>query len=318
MEGFNEPYCPHFQGPHEFHGHFPHGPHGHSPYGPHGHSPHGPHGHSPHGPHEHSPHGPHGPHGHYGGLGHHGPHWSNRLHGHHGHNFPFPYIYHVPHGTNQQNPSQKDESHNSGQAKKNEFTPSSDYPQGGYIPQNEENYGYYDNKDDQYNSQDQGYNSQEGQNYYNQDLGYNSIKPQENNIPQQPTFNPQQQQIPYYPPIQQPSSPQSQPPYVAPNSIHEHPLNFVQILNALCTICKQSNGDQPGYQCGQCEVALCMNCSKRLFFGDKKTILHPHPLELKYRVTWRCQICNILYQKTSSFFCKQCDFDVCSSCYVPY
>ena len=264
--------------------HGPHGPHGppHGPHGPHGHYPHG-----PHGPHGHHPHGPHGPHG----------------------------------------PEEAQYTYN--------------YQDGQYYPPQGE-YDYYYYQDDEYNSPyNQDYNSQEGQGYYSQgDINPQVIPPQQMPIeppPQQHPFNPSNQQIPLNPPSQQPPnnpvplqpitnnqpgynqqpnfSPQQQ---AIPDSIHEHPLNYVPALNVLCTICQQSDGGQPGYKCGQCGVSLCLNCSKRVFYGEKKTTLHPHPLALKFRNSWRCNICNILYKNTSSFFCNECDFDICASCYVPY
>ena len=230
------------------------------------------------GPNPHFPHGFHFPHGPHWP---HGPLWHFWPHGPHKPHGPHHHEPHEPHAPPHNIPNipvQKDNKYNSGQAKTDESKPQEEY-----FPENGGNFAEGENGYYNYNYEDGQYNSK--------DQEYNS---------------------------QDPSIQQGQQQFEVPNGIHEHPLNYVPVLNALCTICQQNNGNQPGYQCGQCNVSLCINCSKRAFYGDKKTTLHPHPLELKYRVSWRCNICNILYQKTSSFFCRQCDFDICASCYLPY
>ena len=144
--------------------------------------------------------------------------------------------------------------------------------------------------------------------------------------PQQPPFNPQQQ-----PPLNgpQPGLPgfnqqQNFPPQQGidqqrpPDIVHEHPLNYIPSTNLACSICKQNINNQPGYKCDQCPIGLCMNCSNRVFFGQKKANLHPHPLNLRFQNEWRCNVCNILYKENSIFYCQHCNFGICASCYVPY
>ena len=103
-----------------------------------------------------------------------------------------------------------------------------------------------------------------------------------------------------------------------PDNVHEHPLNHIPLANLICSICQQNINNQPGYQCGQCPISLCMNCSNRVFYGQKKVTIHPHPLNLRLYDEWRCNICNNLYNKASIFSCPQCNFGVCASCYAPY
>lgn len=41
---------------------------------------------------------------------------------------------------------------------------------------------------------------------------------------------------------------------------------------------------------------------------------HPHTLVSTYRNSWRCDICKKSYRDTNSFYCNQCDFDLCKNC----
>ena len=59
-----------------------------------------------------------------------------------------------------------------------------------------------------------------------------------------------------------------------------------------------------------------MNCANRAFYGNKKKSAHPHELALKNRNSWKCDLCKKMYKGTASFYCKQCDFDVCDKCYI--
>lgn len=45
---------------------------------------------------------------------------------------------------------------------------------------------------------------------------------------------------------------------------------------------------------------------------------HPHALSfLERKVGWICDVCNMVYKDNDkSFFCKECDFDICCSCYL--
>ena len=100
-------------------------------------------------------------------------------------------------------------------------------------------------------------------------------------------------------------------------SNHEHPLNYIEQLNITCTICHQINKDKPGYKCEQCPLIICLNCAERIFYGNKKLSIHPHPLLLKYKNEWKCNICEIIFKNTSSFSCDNCGFNVCTFCLIP-
>ena len=71
-----------------------------------------------------------------------------------------------------------------------------------------------------------------------------------------------------------------------------------------------------GYKCGQCPVVVCLNCANRAFYGNKNKSVHSHDLALKSRNSWKCDVCKKMYKGTASFYCKQCDFDVCDKCYL--
>ena len=74
-------------------------------------------------------------------------------------------------------------------------------------------------------------------------------------------------------------------------------------------------GGKPGYKCGQCPIFLCLDCSNRIFYGNKKKSVHAHDLALKSRNSWKCNLCKKMYRGNASFYCKQCDFDACDKCY---
>ena len=100
-------------------------------------------------------------------------------------------------------------------------------------------------------------------------------------------------------------------------SNHEHPLNYIENLNIPCTICQQTNKNKPGYKCEQCPLILCLNCTERIFYGNKKISIHPHPLLLKFKNEWKCNICEIIFKNTSTFSCDNCGFNVCTFCLIP-
>lgn len=102
-----------------------------------------------------------------------------------------------------------------------------------------------------------------------------------------------------------------------PDINHKHPLNNIPNLNETCTICYQIKENKEGFKCNDCEVILCKDCSDRIFYGKKKTTLHPHSLNLCYRNNFQCDICKISFKSTSSFCCELCNFDSCISCYIP-
>ena len=132
--------------------------------------------------------------------------------------------------------------------------------------------------------------------------------PQRNNFfpPHGPNFNQQGFNQQQYQQQQQPE----------PEPAHEHPLNFEGRLNEKCKICLQNIGDNGGYKCKDCPIVLCLNCSQRIFYGNKNKQLHQHDVLLQDRNSWTCDICKTSYLDNASFYCKQCDFDVCERCYL--
>ena len=76
----------------------------------------------------------------------------------------------------------------------------------------------------------------------------------------------------------------------------------------------QNIGGKGGYKCKECQLTLCLNCTDKVFYGGKKSV-HPHDLTLKKRNSWKCDKCKKFYKGNASFYCKQCDFDMCDKCY---
>ena len=246
----------------------------------HGHGPAGPHGHghSPHG-HGHSPHGHgHSPHGHGHAYGHdkHDRHDKHDKHDKHQDNKKMPQV-NPPFNPQPLAPTQY-----------------ATMPQPQPIP--------VAKKDTGYSSQQAVPQPQKGNFPPQQQGGY----PPQGGFPQQPGYAQPQN----YPPQQAPQ------PRKAPESAHEHPLNFANTINGQCKICKQELGGKPGYNCGNCKILLCLNCAEKIFYGQKKSNIHQHLLALKDRNAWKCNLCKKVYKNVASFYCKQCDFDACSDCYV--
>ena len=103
-----------------------------------------------------------------------------------------------------------------------------------------------------------------------------------------------------------------------PDFEHNHELDYISNLKEICTFCHQIKGNKDGYKCNECEVILCKDCSDRVFFGKKKTTLHPHnPLALIYRNNYECANCHNTYTDSTSFSCEQCNYNACLSCYIP-
>ena len=102
-----------------------------------------------------------------------------------------------------------------------------------------------------------------------------------------------------------------------PDSAHEHGLQL-EPTNEACKVCHRPIGGKIAYVCHQCPFVLCYECSNEIFYGNKAKQIHPHPLTLKYRSAWKCDLCKQHYRETASFYCKPCDFDACSICYVGF
>ena len=101
-----------------------------------------------------------------------------------------------------------------------------------------------------------------------------------------------------------------------PESCHEHPLNFEGRTNDNCKLCLKRIGESGGYKCKECPIVLCLDCSQRIFYGNKKKHLHPHDLLLQDRNSWTCDKCKTSYMDNASFYCQKCDFDICEKCYL--
>jgi hypothetical protein len=103
-----------------------------------------------------------------------------------------------------------------------------------------------------------------------------------------------------------------------PESTHEHPLNYQERLFGECKNCNRPINNLPGYKCDMCDIVLDMECSDRIFYGNKRKDVHQHPLGLRVRPSWRCDLCNRTFTNKCSFYCRPCDFDVCDQCYLIY
>ena len=72
------------------------------------------------------------------------------------------------------------------------------------------------------------------------------------------------------------------------------------------------------YVCHDCPLSLCIECFNNIFYGNKQRQVHPHTLSLRTRPNWICDVCHRNFSGTASFYCKACDFDACSMCYIGY
>ena len=102
-----------------------------------------------------------------------------------------------------------------------------------------------------------------------------------------------------------------------PDTAHMHPL-FQEPSHYGCKVCRKMIGGGQAYVCRTCELVLCYECFNRIYYGTKHEEVHPHPLMLRVRPSWICDLCHRRYQDVASFYCKVCDFDACSMCYVGY
>ena len=101
-----------------------------------------------------------------------------------------------------------------------------------------------------------------------------------------------------------------------PESEHEHPLNFENKINNNCVLCLQFIGDKGGYKCNECPIFLCINCSDKIFYGYKNKTIHQHDLILKDKNNWICNVCKKPKKEKASFYCPQCNFNVCDDCFI--
>jgi hypothetical protein len=98
-------------------------------------------------------------------------------------------------------------------------------------------------------------------------------------------------------------------------SSHEH--EFVQEpSNVKCKVCQKPLEGTSAFVCHGCPLVLCDNCNNVILNGNKAKQVHTHPLVLTLRYNWYCDLCKQRFKKNASFYCKPCDFDACSRCYV--
>ena len=102
-----------------------------------------------------------------------------------------------------------------------------------------------------------------------------------------------------------------------PDIKHMHPL-FKSTANRDCHICRQFIGGGQAYVCRDCELVLCLNCFYTIYHGNKFENIHMHPLVLRVRPSWKCDVCQRTFSGRASFYCQPCDFDACSECYIGY
>ena len=146
------------------------------------------------------------------------------------------------------------------------------------------------------------------------------------NYPPQPGYGqaPGYAQAPTYPPqpgygqapgyAQQPGYAQSGYQRI-PDSAHEHGLTQ-EPSHEYCKVCQRPIGGTAAYVCHQCPLVLCYECANGIFYGNKAKQVHPHPLALRVRNAWKCDLCHQHFQGRASFYCRGCDFDACPGCYV--
>ena len=66
------------------------------------------------------------------------------------------------------------------------------------------------------------------------------------------------------------------------------------------------------------EIAIFVKNSFLLFFPSEKLIMvkHCHPLSRQSRCNWYCDECGFNFEREISFYCPECDYDVCLMCVV--
>ena len=102
-----------------------------------------------------------------------------------------------------------------------------------------------------------------------------------------------------------------------PESAHEHRLTQ-ETSNEICKVCQDPIEGTQAYVCHECPLVLCYNCANAIFFGNKQRQIHPHLLALRLTNNWACDLCKQYYKDTASFYCKSCNFNSCSKCYVGF
>ena len=97
--------------------------------------------------------------------------------------------------------------------------------------------------------------------------------------------------------------------------IHEHLLiNQNDLPSFVCNMCEEEK--KAGYKCNNCQIELCNKCFNNIQSHKRKTNLHEHKMFLNYRENWCCNGCKKKNLGKLSFFCKQCNLDICLNCFL--
>jgi V8-like Glu-specific endopeptidase len=102
------------------------------------------------------------------------------------------------------------------------------------------------------------------------------------------------------------------------SNIHEHSFTCNDCVNKICNNCLKEINGVPCHECN-CNIILCLDCGFKILYGDKNNNFHEHNLILTYKNdNWRCNVCEFEYGsfKKVSFYCQQCNFNVCDNCYL--
>lgn len=98
------------------------------------------------------------------------------------------------------------------------------------------------------------------------------------------------------------------------SNINEH--SFTDFVNKECYICsKKINGEE--YHEYNDNIILCLDCLVKISNLDQEkiNIFHDHTLNLTYKNNnWICNECQKEYENKVSFYCQQCDLNVCVRC----
>lgn len=109
--------------------------------------------------------------------------------------------------------------------------------------------------------------------------------------------------------------------------LHSHPLYYTNFrVNSNQDNCSTWNCDfcfknieipisVCSYNCEQCDFDLCLECFNTQLTKIPKKSIHPHPLKIRNEESWTCDVCAIDHGYRKSFWCEQCDYDICITCY---
>ena len=101
------------------------------------------------------------------------------------------------------------------------------------------------------------------------------------------------------------------------NSSHKQSLKNKNSYG-FCCFCSCKMEKKSGYILdNNPSLILCKSCHKKIYVdGYKPKIsLHIHKLTLTIRENWICNKCRKLNYDKISFYCSDCDYDLCYDCY---